>query len=150
MKEPSPHRPRPGRGRNRTRQRERILQLLRGTDIHPSAAWIHEQLRPEFPRLSLATVYRNLEILSELGHIDPVSIPGGAARYDGNLDPHQHFICDACGRIQDVELRVPSGLTARLKRKYRLSADRVRIDFFGLCAECTPDNPSTPSESERR
>jgi Fur family peroxide stress response transcriptional regulator len=114
---------------------------MRATDTHPSAAWIHEQLRPEFPSLSLATVYRNLEILSETGQIDPVSVPGGPARYDGNLGPHQHFICDACGRIDDLDLRTPPGMLARLKRKYRLSARRVRIDFYGLCAACTARKP---------
>jgi Fur family peroxide stress response transcriptional regulator len=129
--------PRPTR-RNRTRQRERLLALLRGTDSHPTAAWLFERLRPEFPRVSLGTVYRNLEVLVEEGLVDEVAVPAGPSRYDANREPHHHFTCEHCGKIDDVSLKLADDVARRLRRKYRLSPRRFKIEFYGLCEDCTP------------
>lgn len=136
--------PPPPRRRNRTRQRERMLELLRETDRHPTAAAIHDALCAEFPSLSLGTVYRNLEVLAGLGHIREVPVPNGATRYDGKTALHHHFVCEVCDAIQDVEIRMPSGIEERVRRKYRLRPERFRIDFYGLCHDCV-DRGSTPS-----
>jgi Fe2+ or Zn2+ uptake regulation protein len=137
---------RPPSRRNRTRQRERILQLLQGTDAHPTANWIHETLRPEFPRLSLGTVYRNLEVLASEGLVIEVPVPGSTSRYDGNPEPHHHFVCERCRNIDDLEIRVSEPLEARVRRKYGLRAQGYRIDFYGLCRACSGrrDAASTP------
>lgn len=134
-------RPRPSR-RNHTRQRERLLALLRCTDSHPTAAWLFERLRPEFPSVSLGTVYRNLQVLVEEGRIDEVPVPAGPSRYDANREPHHHFSCERCGRIEDVSLRIAGDLARSLRRRYRLAARRFRVEFYGLCADCT--GASTP------
>lgn len=126
-----------GGRRHRSRQRDRLLDLLRSTDRHPTAAWLHEALQREFPRVSLATVYRNLEILVAEGHAREVPSVRGPARYDGNRAPHHHFLCEGCGAIEDIDLRLPSGLTARVRRRYRVTPTRFRVDFYGLCGECT-------------
>ena len=125
--------------RHRSQQRERILEWLRGTDSHPTAAEIHRALAPHLPALSLATVYRNLEVLVAEGAIDEVPTAVGATRYDGNVEPHHHFNCDHCGRIVDVDLSVPRGLSTRLAGEYGLRSQRIRISFFGHCAECEVD-----------
>jgi len=130
--------------RNRTRQRELLLTLLRTTDTHPTAAELFEAAQAEFPALSLGTVYRNLEVLVSEGLVDAVPSARGAMRYDGNLDPHHHFVCEQCGAIQDVDLVLPDELHQRLRRKYRLSADRARIDFYGLCSSCSDPHNSKP------
>jgi len=127
-----PPRPR----RNRTRQRQRLLEVLRATAAHPTAAELHESLLPELPQLSLATVYRNLEVLVSEGAVEPVASSGRALRYDANVEPHHHFNCESCGRIQDVELTPPRQLLVRLRRDHALEASRVRIDFYGLCTDC--------------
>lgn len=124
------------RRRNRSRQRDRILDWLRATEIHPTAAEIHSALLPEMPSLSLGTVYRNLEVLVAEGDIDEVACAVGPARYDGNASPHHHFHCERCGRILDVEVPVGRSLTKRLTREHGLRSQRVRISFFGLCPEC--------------
>jgi Fe2+ or Zn2+ uptake regulation protein len=139
------------RRRNRTRQRQRLLAALRATAAHPTAAELHAALLPELPQLSLATVYRNLEVLVSEGQVEPVasqaprraqraggerSLSGPALRYDANLEPHHHFNCEACGRIQDVEFTPPRHLLVRLRRDHALEASRVRIDFYGLCTDC--------------
>lgn len=133
----------PQRRRNRSRQRQRLLEKLRASAAHPTAAELHAALLPELPRLSLATVYRNLEVLVSEGEVEPVA-SSGALRYDGNLEPHHHFNCEACGRIQDVELAPPRGLLVRLRRDHELEASRLRIDFYGLCTECRAE-PRTPT-----
>jgi len=125
------------RRRNRTVQRERLLEMLRSTDTHPTAADLFEGLRGEFPRLSLGTVYRNLEVLVCEGTVEQVPSQSGVMRYDGNPQPHHHFVCDACGDIRDLDIQLPSALTTRLQRRYKLRADRVRVDFFGLCETCS-------------
>jgi Fur family peroxide stress response transcriptional regulator len=125
--------------RHRSRQRDRIRSWIQGTDTHPTAAEIHEALLPELSALSLGTVYRNLEVLIATGEVDEVPNSLGATRYDGNVEPHHHFNCERCGRILDVDIPVPRGLTRRLVRERGLRSSRVRISFFGLCATCTAD-----------
>jgi Fur family peroxide stress response transcriptional regulator len=122
--------------RNRSRQRDRIRAWIRQTKSHPTAAEIHDALVPEMAGLSLGTVYRNLEVLVADGEVDEVASSTGATRYDGNLDPHQHFSCEGCGRIVDVDLPFPRGLAKRLESEHGLRSARVRISFFGLCAVC--------------
>jgi Fur family transcriptional regulator, peroxide stress response regulator len=122
--------------RHQTRQRARILEWLRATDSHPTAAQTHEALLGEMPNLSLGTVYRNLEVLVSEGLVDEVPSSGGGVRYDGNPKPHHHFICDACGAIDDLHLQAPRELARKLRRARGRSARRIRIDFFGLCEAC--------------
>jgi Fe2+ or Zn2+ uptake regulation protein len=132
--------------RHRSRQRDRILSWLQATDSHPTAAEIHEALLPELSALSLGTVYRNLEVLVADGDVEEVPSAVGAKRYDGNVEPHHHFNCERCGRILDVDIPVPSGLTRRLARESGLRANRVQISFTGLCAACT-EAPECHEES---
>jgi Fur family peroxide stress response transcriptional regulator len=113
-----------------------MLEWLAGTDTHPTAGQIHEALRPEFPSLSLGTVYRNLEVLIDEGLVTEVSHSSGPSRFDGNPSPHHHFICDGCRRIVDIELTAPRGLARRLEGEHGLRARRIAIDFFGQCPDC--------------
>ena len=89
------------RGKRLTRPRRLILDLVRGTDAHPSAAVVYREVRRHLPRVSLATVYRNLRMLAAEGLLSERAEAGGT-RFDGNTDPHDHFTCVACGRIYDV------------------------------------------------
>lgn len=143
-------RPEPSGGpcrRNRSRQRERLWDELQNRADHPTAAQLFESLLGEFPRLSLGTVYRNLEVLISEGRAVAVPSESGAMRYDGNPVPHHHFVCKSCDRIQDLELRLPAELTAQVAREYDVVAERARVDFYGLCSECRqPDaEPQDPS-----
>jgi Fe2+ or Zn2+ uptake regulation protein len=122
---------------NRTAQRERLLEVLRASQEHPTAAQLHRALLAEFPRLSLGTVYRNLDVLVDQGEIDVVPAPSGVLRYDGNRAPHHHFSCEACGGILDIELPAPRRLAARIARERALRVRKVRIEFIGLCSACS-------------
>jgi Fe2+ or Zn2+ uptake regulation protein len=140
---PAPPQSARARRRNRSPQRERLLAWLRGTDTHPTAAEIHAALSPGTPRLSLATVYRNLEVLVADGSIDAVAGAGPALRYDANPRPHHHFVCERCGRIRDLHAPRSHGLVRRLAREQGLRARRVRLDFYGSCPDClqAPEAP---------
>ncbi len=121
-----------------------MLDWLRSTDIHPTAGQIRDALSEQSPSISLATVYRNLEVLLAEGWVREVACEGGPARYDANLDPHHHFTCECCGRITEVELATPRGLMSRLAGNHGLRATRVSITFYGLCDRCESD-PMTSS-----
>ena len=129
------------RRRHRSRQRESILDWLRESASHPTAAEIHAALLPRFPRLSVGTVYRNLDLLVCDGEIEIVRGAGAPLRYDGNPTPHHHFICERCGRICDLELPTPPSLARRLQRDHGLSVRRTRIEFTGPCPACADTGP---------
>jgi Fur family peroxide stress response transcriptional regulator len=133
--------------RKRSVQRDRILTRLRESDSHPTAAELHRCLLPEMPALSLGTVYRNLEILVEAGEAESVPCSSGPTRYDGCVEPHHHFNCECCGRILDVDLPLPRGLTRRLAADHGLRSKRVQITFHGLCPDC--DDESSELRAER-
>ena len=85
-----------------SKQRAAIYACLCGTDVHPSADWIYRRLLPEFPDLSLATVYRNLKALKDAGKIASVGVVNGQERFDAELRPHSHYVCQQCGAVQDL------------------------------------------------
>ncbi len=93
------------------------------------------------PDLALATVYRNLEVLVAEGIVAAVPSASGALRFDGNLAPHDHFECEACGRILDVPSEGPGRIVKRLASRHGLQARRVQISFAGLCPQCTNKPP---------
>lgn len=85
-----------------SRKRDAILACLRNTTSHPSAEMIYAQLKPTIPDLSLATVYRNLSEFRQSGQIQSVGTVGGTERFDADMSPHAHFICDLCGAVIDL------------------------------------------------
>ena len=125
----------------RSRQRDRILSALMETDCHPTADWVYARLKPEFPDLSLGTVYRNLNILVEMGLITRIDNGSSFDRYDARREPHHHFVCEKCGSILDLALPVDAGLEDRISRQTGLTIKRHKIDFFGICTQCLVQKP---------
>jgi Fur family peroxide stress response transcriptional regulator len=120
----------------RSKQRERIFELLKGTPSHPTASWIYDRLKGEFPDLSMGTVYRNLNILVEQGLIRKIDFGSTFDRYDANTEPHYHFICERCGSITDLALPIDNSLHEKVKRSTNFEVNRHRIEFYGLCDRC--------------
>ena len=119
------------------RKREAILSCLRGTDCHPGAEWIHGQLKPAFPDLSLGTVYRNLSLFKEQGLIASVGTVAGVERFDGNTHPHVHYICTGCGSVVDLPgICVPAELTAAAARDSGGQVTGCNLSFTGTCGQC--------------
>jgi len=121
--------------RRSTRQRRVVFEAVIGTKSHPTAEWVYDAVRREMPRVSLGTVYRNLQVLAEEGKIRSFE-RGGRIRYDGDLALHDHFSCDGCGLLLDIP-RTAEALPAerRLKAQGFAIAGRT-LEFHGLCRKC--------------
>ena len=125
-----------GSGYRRSRQRERMLELLKGTDTHPTANWLYARMRKDFPDLSMGTVYRNLAVLAEQGIVSRIDFGSTFDRFDANTHHHYHFICDVCGAIIDLGLPVDESLNERVRAATGLEAKRHDIQFRGVCETC--------------
>ena len=125
------------------RKRDAILACLRATDIHPSADWVHAQIRSEFPDISLGTVYRNLALFKQQGTIASLGTVNGVERFDGNTHPHVHFICSRCDAVTDLpHMAVPDQLCTQAADQSGGQIDVCHLSFIGLCSRCrlTPKN----------
>ncbi len=122
------------RGRE-TRQRRLIYEILRGTTSHPTAEWVYERAREELPKISLGTVYRNLGVLKAEGLVRELRGVDRRARFDADLSPHAHFICERCGAIRDVT-PVPQVEWESLRQLVGCEVTRQEIEFWGLCPAC--------------
>jgi len=125
--------------RRNSRQKQRLIELLCSTDSHPTADWLYEKLRSEFPNLSLGTVYRNLRIMSDAGLIRELKNSSSFSRFDARTDQHYHLICKACGNIEDAPLTVDARLNQRADDLNGFKIESHQIDFIGICAECRSD-----------
>jgi Fur family transcriptional regulator, peroxide stress response regulator len=120
-----------------TKQRQVILEELRKVDNHPSASEVYELVRLRLPRISLGTVYRNLETLVRSGKIHKVESGGGQARFDGKTEAHFHIRCVSCDSLTDVPvskstLTVASS-TETLQEHLILG---VNAEYAGICPVC--------------
>lgn len=123
------------------RKRDAILQCLRSTDTHPGAEWVYEQVKKEIPDISLATVYRNLALFKNQGLIQSVATVNGVERFDANTQPHVHFICSGCTKVQDLhQLEVPAALCEEAARQSGCKVAACQLTFTGICEECRKSN----------
>ena len=119
------------------RKRNAIMDCLKGTDLHPSAEMVHEMLRPSHPDISLATVYRNLALFKKQGLIQSVATVNGVERFDGNPDPHVHFICTGCDAVLDFpQVQVPHSLGTAAEESTGCRICGCQLTFTGLCPNC--------------
>lgn len=119
-----------------SRQREMILNQVRDFPIHPTADQVYTALKAENPNLSLGTVYRNLNQLSEMGMLLKIRIADGSDRFDGRTDDHFHMVCDDCKQVYDVELTELDGLNSVISEKYGHEITVVTLNLNGICCEC--------------
>ena len=108
-----------------TAPRRLILAVVRETDSHPTAEWVHAAVRRRLPRVSLATVYRNLRRLADQGLLGEIP-EGPSVRFDARVDRHHHFTCTGCSRIFDLAERVDALYAQRrrgIREKRGLPAD---------------------------
>jgi len=122
--------------RNYSRKREAILNELRATRTHPSAEWVYSRLKPLYPDLSLGTVYRNLSLFRNEGQIISVGTVNGQERFDANIDPHPHFICDVCGEVIDMDIENDLGSINTSLTFSEGLIDYCEITFHGKCLNC--------------
>ena len=119
------------------RKRDAILTCLRQTSVHPSAEWLYAQLKPEIPDLSIGTVYRNLALFKEKGMIISVGTVKGVERFDGNTEPHVHFVCTECGGVLDLgTISVPEELKRKAATETGGQVGTCQLAFTGICEAC--------------
>lgn len=119
-----------------SRQRECILNVLKGTDTHPTASWVYERVKNEISNISLGTVYRNLARLSEDGVILRISGDDGVERYDARVKPHYHMLCRLCGGVSDVFIDYADELDSSAEELCGCKIDEHRLMFYGVCNKC--------------
>lgn len=119
-----------------TKQRQIILEELRAVTSHPTADEMYEMIRKRLPRISLGTVYRNLEILSDKGVIQKLDVGGTKKRFDGNVDTHYHLRCIECGRVDDVHLDPDHALEERVAALTDYQILKHSLEFVGVCPAC--------------
>ena len=125
------------RGQRITPQRLAILRILAGSEGHPSVEEIHNVIVKDFPTTSLATVYKTITLLKELGEVLELEFSQGSNRYDGSKPfAHPHVVCTRCKRIVDPDLESLSALTAEVSEQTGFQVVNHRLDFYGLCPKC--------------
>jgi Fe2+ or Zn2+ uptake regulation protein len=119
-----------------TRQLEQVFAALQGDHTHPFAHQIYQRVHRKLPRISLATVYRNLHSLVEAGKIRTLLLDEQGARFDPETSQHDHFVCERCGRVVDLFLpraRRPD-LSSLAKQGYVVTTHSVTV--HGMCRAC--------------
>ena len=116
-------------------QRELILREVLSREDHPTAEQICTSLRSDCPRLSLGTVYRDLNTLVDIGKIRLVSLPGEADRYEGPAQDHQHLYCRACHKVESIHIP-DDQLKVLVDACPGIKAEDFTLTVFGLCSEC--------------
>ncbi|MDD7403984.1 MAG: transcriptional repressor [Butyribacter sp.] len=120
----------------RSKQRDAIKSYLMSTTAHPTAETVYENLRKDFPNISLGTIYRNLNFLVEHGEALRLDCGDGMEHFDGNPMPHNHFYCRGCHRIIDLEMAQIDHINIIAGAQFDgLIEDNV-IYFRGLCKHC--------------
>jgi Fur family peroxide stress response transcriptional regulator len=120
-----------------TPQRIAILKAFLQSHDHPSVEQVYEEVRVNFPTTSLATVYKTVNLLKEIGEILEIGIAGGGRRYDGNKPyPHPHLICTRCQKIIDPKIRLLDQITAEVASATGYRIESHQVELFGVCPSC--------------
>lgn len=119
-----------------TPQRIAVYDILMNTKEHPTVEAIYNKLQPTYPTMSLATVYKSLEMFKDLNLVQELNVGEDKFRYDANTKPHPHVICVSCGRVEDVddELLFPLSEQVSLKTGYEITGQKLY--FYGHCPTC--------------
>lgn len=125
--------------RRNTPQRKIILAELCAVKTHPTAAELYDMVRLRLPRVSLGTVYRNLEVLHQDGMINKLEFAGTETRFDGDLSDHYHVRCTECDHIEDVFNLSPSEKPAQPTELAGYQISGHRLEYIGVCPSCQAD-----------
>lgn len=119
-----------------SRQRDSIKEFLMSRKDHPTADVVYENMKLIYPNISLGTVYRNLSLLSDIGEIRKLTSFEGADHFDGDVEPHCHFICTECGCVLDLETDSFQSLMKEAGAHFNGKITDCSASFFGLCEHC--------------
>ena len=118
----------------RTKQRELILNAIMESNTHPTADELFQEIRIQLPTISLATVYRNLNMLSSDGIIKKIEMPDMPDRFDWRVTVHDHLYCEKCGRVYDFTL--PDVLDKQIEEVSGMHVKQYSLVAKGICSDC--------------
>jgi Fe2+ or Zn2+ uptake regulation protein len=124
------------RGLKVTPQRQSIFRALSSSTVHPTAESVYAAVSAEMPTISLRTVYQTLNDLAAMGELSTLDLGTGSTRFDPNLEPHHHLVCDVCGRIDDLDVDFPSVVVPSTGESAGFEVTATEIVFRGRCARC--------------
>ena len=124
------------KGYKATTQRIAICRFVLHSREHPSAQRIYDEVKKVHPTVSLATVYKTLQILREQDLIQELDLPESKARFDSFMGPHINIVCLQCGNIQDFSDNIAREMVERVTTKADFTRTGQRIDIYGICKTC--------------
>lgn len=119
-----------------TPQRLAIYSMLAGTKTHPNAEMIFNELQPFYPTMSLATVYKTMDILAQMGLVQVLNAGEDSFRYDANTMSHPHIRCTECGCVDDLEGIDDTDFLAQVKKNTSYEVSGRQFYFYGVCPRC--------------
>ena len=125
-----------GKGYKATPQRIAISRFVLNDRAHPTAQRIYDEVRKVYPTVSLATIYKTVQVLKEAGLVQELNLPGDQSRFDPNMEPHVHLVCLQCKSVNDwVDPMILKNIE-RLSNEAEFSTGRWNLDIFGICRRC--------------
>ncbi len=119
-----------------SRQRQMVLDVVKNRTKHPTADKVYEILKKDHPEISLGTVYRNLNLLAEMGEISRVETSSVKDHFDGNQHPHAHFVCRKCGGVSDLNLDISLLLQSAKGVEGSFQVEDCKVLVQGVCEDC--------------
>jgi len=120
-----------------TNQRQVIYDYVKDTSLsHPTAEHIFRAVKKKLPRISFGTVYRNLLVLAAQGLIISLYYTKDHTRYDAIVDNHYHFVCEKCGKVENISMEEMLEMNKQIARRHGVNVRLHRIYFYGQCRDC--------------
>jgi len=120
-----------------TPQRIAIVDYVMNSDEHPSAEQVHKFVQKKYPMVSLSTVYKTLDLMSEKRLVNEIEV-NGQSRFDANTGQHVNLVCINCGKIEDLDEESIKDIQNRVARRSKYMIIRGSFDFYGYCSSCKP------------
>ena len=125
------------KGYKATPQRIAICRIALNSRAHPSAQQVYEEVKKIHPTVSLATVYKTLEVLRDLNLVQEINFPKGQARFDSYMTPHINLVCLKCGSIADLDDNTIKEITQKVTSSTKFKPIGQRMDVYGTCQKCS-------------
>ncbi len=135
------------RGLKITPQRQSIFRALSTSTVHPTAESVYAAVSAEMPTISLRTVYQTLNDLAAMGELNMLDVGTGPTRFDPNLEPHHHLVCEDCGSIADLHAEFPGVTVPVAGEAEGFQVTATEIVFRGRCARCAGSRPAQTEPS---
>ena len=125
------------KGYKATPQRIAICRIALNSRAHPSAQQVYDEVKKIYPTVSLATVYKTLEVLRDLDLVQEINFPKGQARFDSYMNPHINLVCLKCGNITDLDDTIIKEITRKVTAFAKFKPTGQRMDVYGICQKCS-------------